>query len=152
MGRPGFTLAFLLFAAGLAGCATTTTETPSQNGDVGHAPVAVHAASRHELASNSVQAVPAGTTFHHGFEAFGPIDVGYSYARDDDGSVDIGFVRQADLAEFEAGQQVTSWAYQSNTAGTTQEVSLPAGTYELVIHCNNSFLDCDGRYSLWGIY
>lgn len=135
----------------LAGCASTS-EAPSENGDVGHAPAAAAATQRHEIASNSVVAVPAGVTFHQTFSVNGAVDAGYSFARDDDSDVDIGFVRESDRAEYEAGQEVTTWAYQSATAGTTQEVALPEGTYSLVIHCNNSFADCDGRYSLWAIY
>lgn len=107
---------------------------------------------RHDLASNSRQAVSAGSTFSHPFQAQGQILVAYSVAMKDDSSVDIGFVRQEDLAEYRGGQAVSTWAYQRNTQGASQQVELPSGAYASVIGCRNTFFDCDLTYSLWATY
>jgi hypothetical protein len=108
--------------------------------------------SRHDLASNSRQAITASDVFAHPFSAQGSILVAYSVSMKDDSSVDIGFVRESDLAEYRAGQSVETWAYQRNTQGASQQVELASGEYALVIHCRNSFFDCDLTYSLWAVY
>jgi hypothetical protein len=130
----------------LAGCAG---ETSNPGGAVGNPP---NQPTRHDMASNSLYEVPAGQTFANTFEIQGQIRVGYEIRTVDNDAVDVGFVRASDLAEYREGQQVTVWAYQTNTLGTSQEVMLGTGSYAFVIHCNNSFFDCDGTYSLWSFY
>ncbi len=76
----------------------------------------------------------------------------YSFVVSDSSSLDAGFVRSEDLAEYRQGSQVSVWGYQTNTQGTTQSVSLAAGSYDFILHCRNSFADCDLNYSLSGFY
>lgn len=113
---------------------------------------AVGQPQRHDLASNSPQAVPAGQTFANSFQARGNILVAYSVTMKDNSAVDVGFVRASDLAEYRSGQAVSTWAYQQNTQSASQQVTLPTGEYALVVHCRNSFFDCDLTYSLWAVY
>lgn len=156
------TLAVLcsLLIVSLAGCSAPE-ETPYQGGnDVppggingGGQQQQQYVPTRHDLASNSPQAIPAGDVFAHNFQITGSsIPVGYSLSRTDDSSMDILFIEHEDLAEFRAGQAVEGWAVQQNTAGTQQETQLPAGDYDLAIRCRNSFADCDIIYSLWATY
>ncbi len=150
MRRVPLVVVSLFLGALLAGC---TTQRPQSGYSPGAgSPAQVAAPTRHDWASNSPIAVSAGTVFAHPFELKGSIDVTYSFAVRDDSSEDIAFILASDLAEYRQGQQVTGWAAQHNTQGTTQHAVLPTGDYDLVIKCRNSFADCDLNYSLWAVY
>ncbi len=138
-------LGAILFALLLAGC----TSGGNPNGDQGSA---AGQPSRHDLASNQVLEIPAGQNFANSFSVQGSIPATYAVQFSDGSSADMGFVREQDLAEYQQGQAVTTWAYQSNSLGTSQQVTLPAGSYAFVVHCNNDFLDCDGAYNLYAFY
>jgi hypothetical protein len=133
-------IVFCLMAVLLTGCVA------SENGAIGGP---AGQPTRHDLASNSLAAVPAGKVLHYGFSITRSSRADYQVVMKDDSAIDVGFVQDADLAEYQQGQQVTVWAYQQNTQGTQQGAELPAGQYDLVIHCTNSFADCDLNYSLW---
>ena len=107
---------------------------------------------RHDWQSNSPIVIAAQDTASQNFQIEGSAEVGYQFAVDDDSSLNIGFIRHEDLAEYKDGQQVSAWAFQQNTAGTTQTTTLSAGDYDFVMTCRNSFGDCDLHYSLWATY
>lgn len=135
----------LLAVIGLAGCA----DTGSPNGAIGQQ---AGNPTRHDLASNEQEAIPASDTFHDGFTVQGGFEVSYQIVMRDHSTVNIGFIRDQDLAEYQQGQQVTAWAFQTHTAGTSQSAVLPPGTYDLVISCANEFADCDVTFDLWATY
>lgn len=139
--------ALLLALPALAGCA-------QPGSSYAGAPAPSSAAVRHDLASNSPIAVTAGKVFRHPFSltTAASIPVTYEFRVRDDSSVDIGFVRASDVAEYEQGQTVSTWGYQANTQGTQQTANLPTGEFALVIHCRNAFADCDLNYSLSAYY
>lgn len=108
--------------------------------------------TRHDLASNSGLEIPAGEVFWNSFTVEGGFPVAYEIQFPDGSTADVGFILQSDLAEYQQGQQVQAWAYQSNTLGTSQQVHLGPGAYAFIVRCNNDFLDCDGAYNLWATY
>lgn len=139
---PSLLLLFLL-----AGCMAQ----PGTDQAAGNVPPS-HTAVRHDLAQNRVVAVPAGKTFNLPFSTDFAGTAGYSFKADDGDPVNLAFIAHSDLQVYTQGQTVSAYAPQEATKEATQQTALPAGQWDFVITCRNSFQDCDDTFSLWATY
>jgi hypothetical protein len=106
----------------------------------------------HVIESGKAYVVAAQTTGRREFSLPKAGEVSFNVARADSSTMDVGIIRAADFSAYESGQQVTAWGYHRDVGQASGTYPLGAGTYALVIRCNNSFADCDGQFSLRATY
>lgn len=138
----------LLLAVAVAGIFSGCTGEPSSGG----AAVAGHVPVRHEIASNVGKAISAGDTYWIEFSTDYSGTAEYSFVSRDQSTSDVGFLRASDFAEWSTGQRVSAWAWHSAVNSVSESASLPPGTYRFVVHCDNSFADCDVTFNVAATY
>jgi hypothetical protein len=105
----------------------------------------------HYLANSKNIAISAGGTLHYTFSIQGQVKASYSYSVRDDSTENIGFIRDSDLNSYENGNHVTAYAAHTNVQNQDDDytfITQQTTYYDFIIHCQNSYFDCDGTYTL----
>jgi len=100
-------------------------------------------ATERSLAHDLTLAVPAGQVWHLDFQTKGG-SAAYDFQLTDSSTVDIGFMRTQNVRSYASGSTANFYGGHFEVQSATGSTTLDQDAWSLVIHCRNSFADCDG--------